>query len=63
MYTKLTFFAKRSPSSIFWHVSDAFSQHVGLIELIPFAWGQVSPDTSLEYPQHNIPTILKFPFF
>jgi hypothetical protein len=35
---------------IFWHVFDSFSQQVGLIELIPFALGQASPDTST----HNI---------
>ena len=33
-----------------------FSQLVGPIDLIPFALGQASLDTSLEYPQHKIPT-------
>jgi hypothetical protein len=42
---------------------DVFSQNVGPIELIPFALGQASPDTSLQYPQHNILATLKFHFF
>jgi hypothetical protein len=42
---------------------SVFSQHSGPIELIPFALVQASPDTSLEYPQHNISATLKFHYF
>ena len=36
---------------IFWHVLDVFSEPGGRIELIPFALGQATQGTSLEYQQ------------
>jgi hypothetical protein len=36
---------------IFRHILDVFSQQGGPIELVPFALGQASLDTSVEYPQ------------
>ena len=38
-------------SIIFWHVLDVFSAPGCRIELIPFALGQATQGTSLEYPQ------------
>ena len=63
MWSNFADLGKRQNIPIFWHVLDVFSQQVSPIELIPFALVQTSPDTSLEYPQHNIPTTLKFHFF
>ena len=44
------------------HILDVFSAVCGRIELILFAMYQASCDTSVEYPQHIIPTTLKIHF-
>jgi hypothetical protein len=50
-------------AEIFWHILDVFSQQGCPIELISFALGQASIDTSVEYRQHIIPRTWKIILF
>ena len=63
MWSDFADLGKRQNIPIFRQVLNVFSQQGGLIELIPFALGQASLDTSLEYPKHIIPRTLKSTFF